>query len=87
MFRLATTPLLGYLILQDEMHYALSLLAVSGFTDLLDGWLARRMKSATVFGSIADPAADKALMTVMVAALAVRGLIPCKSLPTSRVVY
>lgn len=58
------------------MTYALSLLAISGTTDILDGYLARRYKSATVFGSIADPAADKALMTVMVGALAFRGLIP-----------
>ena len=77
MLRLASTPVLGYLILIDEMPYALALLAVSGFTDVLDGWLARRYKSATVFGSIADPAADKALMTVMVGSLAWRGLIPC----------
>jgi len=76
MLRLASTPVLGYLILIDEMPYALGLLAVSGFTDVLDGWLARKFKSATVFGSIADPAADKALMTVMVGALAWRGLIP-----------
>lgn len=76
MLRLASTPVLGYLVLIDEMPYALGLLAVSGFTDVLDGWLARRYKSSTVFGSIADPAADKALMTVMVGALAWRGLIP-----------
>jgi hypothetical protein len=76
--RLASTPVLGYLILIDEMPYALGLLALSAFTDVLDGWLARRYGSATVFGSIADPAADKALMTVMVGALAWRGLIPRK---------
>lgn len=58
------------------MQYALGLLAISGFTDLLDGFLARKFGSATVFGSIADPAADKALMTVMVGALAWRGLLP-----------
>lgn len=83
MARLASTPLLGYLIVVDEMRYALALLAVSGFTDVLDGWLARTFKSATVFGSIADPAADKALMTVMVGALAWRGLIPRELWPSS----
>lgn len=30
----------------------------------------------TVFGSILDPAADKALMTTLTIALAVRGLLP-----------
>jgi hypothetical protein len=82
--RLASTPVLGYLVIIDEMPYALALLALSGFTDVLDGWYARKFKSATVFGSIADPAADKALMTVMVGALAWRGLIPCKCSDVSR---
>ena len=43
---------------------------------LLDGWLARRTNRYTVFGSIADPAADKALVTTMVISLAVSGMLP-----------
>lgn len=42
----------------------------------MDGWLARRFNMGTVFGSILDPAADKALMTTLTIALAVRGLLP-----------
>ncbi|PWN41815.1 hypothetical protein IE81DRAFT_291310 [Ceraceosorus guamensis] len=74
--RLASTPLLGYLVVQGHMEHACVLLFVSGLTDVLDGWIARARGSYTVFGSIADPAADKALMTVMVLALAYRGLLP-----------
>lgn len=74
--RLASTPVLGYLVVQGHMEYACVLLFVSGLTDVLDGWIARARGSYTVFGSIADPAADKALMTVMVLALAYRELLP-----------
>lgn len=77
--RIAACPALGYFILAGDMRTATVLLAAAGFTDLLDGWLARKMGSHTVFGSIADPAADKALMTVMVATLAMKGLLPSES--------
>lgn len=42
----------------------------------LDGWIARRWKVKSVLGSILDPAADKALMTTLVATLAWAGLLP-----------
>ena len=44
------------------MYAALALLVMSGVTDLLDGWLARRWKEETVFGRIADPFVDKVLV-------------------------
>lgn len=55
---------------------ACTLLFLASITDLLDGWLARRTGKYTVFGSIADPAADKALVTTMVISLAVSGMLP-----------
>lgn len=74
--RIVSVPFLGYLILHDRLPEALVLLFVAGCTDLLDGWLARKWNSYTVFGSIADPAADKLLMTVMVATLGWKNLLP-----------
>ncbi|CAD6924890.1 unnamed protein product, partial [Tilletia controversa] len=74
--RLATCPIIGWQVLEGNMKTATALLFFSALTDLLDGYLARRMNSHTVFGSIADPAADKALMTVMVVTLGIKGLIP-----------
>ncbi|KAL9933660.1 hypothetical protein V8E36_007318 [Tilletia maclaganii] len=74
--RLITCPIIGWQVLEGNMKTATALLFFSAITDLLDGWLARRWNSYTVFGSIADPAADKALMTVMVVTLGIKGLIP-----------
>jgi CDP-diacylglycerol---glycerol-3-phosphate 3-phosphatidyltransferase len=34
---------------------------VASFTDLVDGWIARRFQLVTSFGKVADPIADKAL--------------------------
>jgi len=37
--------------------------AVASFTDVLDGWIARRNKDVTTFGKLMDPLADKLLVT------------------------
>ncbi|PWN30777.1 hypothetical protein BDZ90DRAFT_209299, partial [Jaminaea rosea] len=74
--RIASTPFLGYLIITDRLAAAVGLLFAAAVTDLLDGWLARKWNKFTVFGSIADPAADKLLMTVMVVTLGYRGFLP-----------
>lgn len=76
--RILSVPFLGHLILTERLPVALALLFVAGCTDLLDGHLARRWQAYTIFGSVADPAADKLLMTVMVASLGWKGLLPGK---------
>ncbi|RBQ85745.1 hypothetical protein VDGD_06296 [Verticillium dahliae] len=74
--RLAAAPFVGYFILQDNHAWALGLLAYSGVTDLLDGWIARRWNLTTVVGTIIDPLADKTLMAILTVSLAVQGSLP-----------
>lgn len=50
------------LVLREDFVAALVLLMIAGFTDGLDGFLARYFGWRTVFGSIADPVADKFLL-------------------------
>lgn len=76
MLRLALTPYIGYLVATHQFVPACALLFFASITDLLDGWLARKTGKYTVFGSIADPAADKALVTTMVISLAMSGMLP-----------
>ncbi len=45
-------------------------------TDLLDGWLARRLHEVTTFGMIVDPLADKAAVAVVATLLMLKGAIP-----------
>jgi cardiolipin synthase len=68
----------GYLVLHDQHAWALGLFAYAGITDLVDGWIARKWKLQTVVGTVIDPMADKALMTVLTVCLAVNGAMPGK---------
>jgi cardiolipin synthase len=74
--RLASAPLIGYFILTTQPVYALSLFAYAAVTDGLDGYIARHWQQQTVVGTVIDPMADKALMTIAVVALAVQAIIP-----------
>ncbi|RSH93026.1 hypothetical protein EHS25_008474 [Saitozyma podzolica] len=76
LLRIVACPFLGYTILHGQFAWATGLLFASGFTDWLDGWLARRWNTKSVLGSILDPAADKALMTTLVMTLAWSELLP-----------
>jgi cardiolipin synthase (CMP-forming) len=74
--RLAAAPAVGYCILTSHPTLALTLFFYAGVTDLIDGYLARRLHQQTVVGTVIDPMADKALMTISVVALAMQGGIP-----------
>lgn len=74
--RLVAAPVIGYLVLQGDLKWALVLFAYAGVTDLVDGWIARRYNLQTVVGSVIDPMADKVLMTVLTVTLAMKGFMP-----------
>ncbi|XP_042497384.1 CDP-diacylglycerol--glycerol-3-phosphate 3-phosphatidyltransferase 1, chloroplastic [Macadamia integrifolia] len=60
--RLVSGPLLGWLIINEWYLCAFVGLAVSGATDWLDGYVARKMGINSVVGSYLDPLADKVLI-------------------------
>jgi cardiolipin synthase len=75
--RLAGVPLFLWLVLGPEADgWALALLMVSGITDFLDGWLARRLNQTSVVGQILDPVADRLYILAVVVGLALRDVIP-----------
>ncbi|KAM6497247.1 phosphatidyl synthase [Amanita muscaria] len=74
--RILSCPVLGWSILQGDFHLATGILIYAGFTDLADGYLARRYNMSSVIGTILDPAADKALMTTLAVTLTVKGMLP-----------
>lgn len=55
---------------------ALALFFVAGFSDGLDGFLAKRYGWQTRLGALLDPVADKALMAGVFLTLAATGLVP-----------
>lgn len=61
-FRLLLVPVFiaAFFLLPQEQYYWLAIiLLVSGFTDVLDGFIARHFNQITPLGKILDPAADK----------------------------
>jgi cardiolipin synthase len=56
--------------------WALVVLVLAGFTDFLDGWLARRFHQQTLLGQILDPVADRLYILAVVVGLALRDVIP-----------
>lgn len=74
--RLIAAPVVGYLIIYDLHIPALGLFVYAGVTDLVDGWIARKWGLQTVVGTVIDPMADKALMTVVTVTLAMKGALP-----------
>jgi cardiolipin synthase len=75
--RLAGVPLFLWLILVPEADgWALLVLMLSGVSDYLDGYLARRLNQTSKVGAILDPVADRLYILSTVVGLAVRDIIP-----------
>jgi cardiolipin synthase len=75
--RLAGVPLFLWLVLGPEQDVlALVVLALSGVTDWLDGYLARRLHQTSTVGEILDPVADRLYILAAVIGLTLRGIIP-----------
>ncbi|GIL80764.1 hypothetical protein Vretimale_9133 [Volvox reticuliferus] len=74
--RLVSGPVIGYWLLQGHYEAATIALAISGASDWLDGFLARRMGASSVFGSYLDPLADKVLIGCVAGALLLDGVMP-----------
>lgn len=70
--RIALLPVLVWLIYQPQawaLNAALGLYILSAITDFLDGFLARKMKIVSPFGTFLDPIADKVFVAVILIAL------------------
>ena len=75
--RLAGVPLFLWLVLGIHADiWAFVLLAVSGATDWLDGYLARRLGQVSRLGALLDPLADRLYITATLVGLALRLIIP-----------
>jgi len=77
LLRLLGVPLFLWLVLGPEADVvALVVLMLSGFTDWLDGYLARRLNQTSKLGEILDPVADRLYILAVVVGLSFREIIP-----------
>ncbi|XP_066561853.1 cardiolipin synthase (CMP-forming) [Amia ocellicauda] len=75
--RIGLSPVLGYLIVEEDFHLSLGLFVLAGVTDLLDGYIARNWANQkSALGSALDPLADKILISVLYISLTYAHLIP-----------
>lgn len=75
--RLAGVPLFLWLLLGPEQDgWAIVVLAVSGFTDWLDGKLARWLDQSSRLGALLDPAADRLYVLATLLAFGIRDIVP-----------
>ena len=76
LLRLALAPLIAMCLTHERHLPGLILFYVAGFTDVIDGGLARHYGWATVAGAYLDPIADKVLLTTVYLCLALRDGMP-----------
>ena len=76
LMRIALVAPILVLILQGNFGFGLALFVLAGFSDGLDGYLAKTFSWHTRLGALLDPIADKLLVAGMFITLAYTGDIP-----------
>ena len=74
--RLVLAPFVASDILHGRYGRAIILVFAAGFTDVMDGFLARRFQISTNIGAYFDPIADKILLSVIYISLGLAGAMP-----------
>lgn len=75
--RLLGVPLFLWLLLGPQADLiAVAVLAVGGFTDWLDGYLARKWSQRSRLGQVLDPIADRLYILATLVGLMIRDIIP-----------
>jgi len=75
--RLAGVPLFLYLFLvADRVGWAVTVLAIGGTSDWIDGYLARRLGQVSRLGELLDPLADRLYILATLLAFTIRDVVP-----------
>ena len=74
--RFVLIPFILYFLSIDNYILTFVFLTLSGITDVLDGFIARKFNFITDFGKLIDPLADKATQLLTLAALVLKNIIP-----------
>ena len=77
--RLVLVPVFLFVFFSDlpnGVFIALLIFLAAGFTDILDGAIARRFNMVTKWGAILDPLADKLMSLTVLISLTVSSIIP-----------
>lgn len=78
LLRMAFLPFIVIRLVEGHYKWALILFVLAGFSDGLDGLLARTLKQQTLLGQYLDPIADKLLLSTMFLVLSILHKVPWK---------
>lgn len=76
LLRMLMVPPVIAFFLADKAFWALGVFLLAGFTDVLDGYLARKNGQITAFGQVMDPLADKLMLLTTLICLCATGRVP-----------
>lgn len=74
--RFLLIPVIIILGMQDYYLATLIVLTISGITDILDGYIARKFNFVSDFGKLMDPLADKLTQISILTILVIQSIIP-----------
>lgn len=74
--RLIIVPFLGYFMYYEKYTVAIILFTLGGFTDIIDGYVARKYNMITKWGKFFDPLADKLMQITALTFLVIQHFIP-----------
>ncbi len=78
LLRMVFVPFIVIELVDGHYNRALLLFVIAGFSDGLDGLLARKLHQQTLLGQYLDPIADKLLLSTMFLVLSILHRIPWK---------
>ena len=74
--RFLLIPIIVIFAFQDNYIATIIVLTISGLTDILDGYIARKYNFISNFGKLMDPLADKMTQVALLGTLAIQKIIP-----------
>lgn len=74
--RFLLIPIIVLFAFEDNYIATIIVLTISGLTDVLDGYIARKYNFITNFGKLMDPLADKLTQIATLASLVINSIIP-----------
>lgn len=74
--RMISAPILIMALYSDMKNVVFYGIMIAGFTDWLDGYIAKTYNMKTILGAFLDPVADKIIIGCIATGLTLKGLIP-----------
>ena len=74
--RLCLVPVFLIVFFEYDKKYALAVYVIASITDVLDGFLARKLNAQSNVGRILDPLGDKLMAIAVISCLTVSGILP-----------